>query len=127
MKIQLKKYVAYDPVTFEFKGFYNEGRKDLPEYVDEIDPDTFMSQIGQHTHYNPITKTFYTPEADIQAKAEAEELSWRNTTLTDTDKYVLIDFPITRKEQQEMKRFRQELRDYPDTRVKPIPPDVYNG
>lgn len=68
----LKKYLAYNPETFEFAGFYKEGRKDLPDTVVEVDPETFLVDKGQHTHYNPDTG-WYTEEVvltDEQIRSE---------------------------------------------------------
>lgn len=59
--IKLKKYLAFNPETFEFQGFYNEGRKDLPETIMEVDPASFITDKGQHTHFNPETG-WYTAE-----------------------------------------------------------------
>ena len=72
----IKKYVAYNPTTFEFMGFYSEGRKDLPETVDEVDRLTFLTDKGEHTHYSPLLG-FHTVEVqltteEIRAKFKAD-------------------------------------------------------
>jgi len=115
MAKQLKKYVAYDPETHMFKGFFNEGRKDLPSDVHEVNRATFMQDIGFHTHYNPNTRKFYTPEADTLKKKLMANTTWRNSVLAITDKYMLEDFPITDQQRIELKQFRQDLRDFDKT------------
>lgn len=119
-----KKYVAYDPITYGFKGFYSEGRKDLPEFVDEIDRENFRTIKGKHTHYNPETKVFYTPEEDILANTLEAEKLWRDSTLRETDIFMLEDYPISAQEKVDIKRYRQDLREFPVTKVKPEMPDV---
>ena len=123
----LKKYVAYDPDTFEFEGFFSEGRKELPETLDEVNSETFLEDKGQNTHYNPDTKVFYTPEADLLAKEEEQLRGWRDYHLSATDKYMMSDFRITGQERVELLKFRDELRDYPDTRVRPVVPGFFKG
>ncbi len=125
--IKLKKYVAYDPITYQFMGFYNEGRKDIPDTIDEVNVDTFMEDIGQHNKYNPVTKLFYTDQAELDANEEATNIRKRNIRLSATDKYMLIDFPITGTEKREMKAYRQALRDFPETGIIPDEPDFFKG
>lgn len=72
MKEEKKKYVAYDPETFKFIGFYTEGRKTMPTIIAEVDPISFKEDKGQHTHYSP-EKGFYTVEvqlSDAEIRAE---------------------------------------------------------
>jgi len=121
----MKKYVAYDKDTFKFIGFYDEGRADTPDTVDEVDSTTFLEDIGQDTHYNPETKTFYTPEADLLEREEEHNRSWRDYNLQSSDKYMLSDFRLTGKERAEMIQFRNDLRDYPITGVRPISPACF--
>ncbi len=123
MAKQLKRYVSFDPETNEFRGFFNEGRKDLPSTnIHEVNPETYMDDIGNHTHYDPITKIFYTPEADLEKRRIEDNTIWRNKTLQVSDIYMLEDFPITRIQRVELKKFRQDLRDYDRTGERiPVP------
>ena len=122
-----KMYIAYDPVTYEMLGFYSEGRKTMPEVVDEVNVDTYMDDMDGHNKYNPITKTFYTDQADLDAAKVINDISLRNYRLTETDKYMLIDFPITGSEKREMKDYRQALRDFPETGIVPDEPEFFKG
>ena len=122
----VKKYVAYDPETFKFIGFYEEDRKGLPSTVDEINPDNFMEQKGGHSHYNPETRTFYTPAEDILAREIGANKGWRDWILNLSDKYMLEDFPVTGPQgpkRVELKMFRQALRDYDMASDRPAIPD----
>lgn len=127
MSKKLKKYVSYEPDTFIVLGFYNEGRKDMPDTIDEVNVDTFIEDIGQHTKYNPETKIFYTDQVDIDAKTIENERAHRYAYLNSTDKYMLIDFPIDRNQKKEMRDYRQALRDFPETGIMPVMPDFYIG
>ena len=50
----------------------------------------------------------------------------RNEILTNSDKYLLPDYPITQDKLQIIKQYRQELRDMPQNNfIFPIPPDFY--
>ena len=68
----IKKYVAYNPETLEIIGVYNEGRKDLPSTVAEVNHETFLEDKGQHTHYSP-NEGFHTIEpilTDVELRAK---------------------------------------------------------
>jgi len=121
MKI-LKKYVAYNPSTFKFMGFFNEGRKDLPTTVAEVSRETFLEDKGQHTHYNPEIGSYYTPEEDVIARQIESDKIWRDYELRSSDLFMIEDYPITAQEKVEIKQYRQALRDFPQTRVKPTKP-----
>jgi|TARA_B110000908_G_C9957230_1_gene315211 hypothetical protein len=81
-----KKYVAYDPETFEFRGFYTEGRKDLPSSIAEVDPVSFIEDMGQHTHYSP-ERGFYTVVVELTEEElrrdfkEAREIALNELTV----------------------------------------------
>ena len=122
----MKKFVAYNATTFEFEGFYDEGRKDMPSTVAEVNADTFLDDKGQHTHFNPTTNVFYTPPETIQQQQETQNRAWRDRILIETDKYVLLDFPITTQQKDEVVIYRQGLRDYPINWIKPTPPTFLN-
>jgi len=117
----LKKYVAYDPSSFEFKGFYSEGRKDLPVNSKEVNPITFMQDKGNNTHYNPNTGWYFI-QAEVDAALLLANRAWRDNLLTLTDKYIIADYPINSSDLINIKLFRKELRDYPITWVKPTAP-----
>ena len=123
----LKKYVAYDPNTHEFLGFYNEGRKDMPTTVAEIDADTCVEQIGQNNKYNPETKLFYTDQAEINERNTSRQIRIRDAKLNQSDKYMLSDFPITGPQKIEMRQYRQALRNFPKTGIMPDTPDFFIG
>ena len=53
----------------------------------------------------------YSPEKPQEEK-EKEVRAVRNQYLADTDKYMIIDFPISEEEREEYKAYRQYLRDY---------------
>lgn len=77
---KLKKYVAYNPDTFEFIGFYEENRKDLPNTVSEVDPKTFLSDKGTHTNYNPAIG-WYTEEVVLTEEEKRKEFKQKRTAL----------------------------------------------
>ena len=56
----------------------------------------------------------YSPEKPVEEK-EAEARAVRNQYLSDTDKYMIPDFPITEEERQQCKDYRKYLRNYPET------------
>lgn len=55
----------------------------------------------------------YAPEKPQEEK-EKEVRAVRNQYLSDTDKYMIVDFPISDEEREEYKGYRQYLRDYTD-------------
>ena len=81
-----KKYVAYDPETFEFRGFYSEGRKTMPTTVAEVDSTLFLEHKGEHTHYSP-EKGFYTVVVELTEEElrrdfkEAREIALNELTV----------------------------------------------
>lgn len=56
----------------------------------------------------------YAPEKPIEQK-KIEVRAVRNQYLTDTDKYMIVDYPITDEQREEYKAYRQYLRDYTKT------------
>lgn len=56
----------------------------------------------------------YAPEKPIEQR-EAEVRAVRNQYLSDTDKYMIVDYPITEEERQQYKQYREYLRHYPET------------
>lgn len=77
--------------------------------------------IEQPTEDKPIVKY---RETDEQIEQYAEELpieqkqasvrSIRNQYLADTDKYMIVDYPITDEQREEYKEYRTYLRTYPE-------------
>jgi hypothetical protein len=55
--------------------------------------------------------TGYAPEKPVEVK-QGEVRAIRNRYLEATDKYMIIDFPITEEERQSYKEYRQYLRDF---------------
>lgn len=53
----------------------------------------------------------YAPEKPVEIKQE-EVRKVRNSYLEATDKYMIVDFPITDEERESYKTYRQYLRDY---------------
>ena len=53
----------------------------------------------------------YAPEKPVEIKQE-EVRKVRNSYLEATDKYMIVDFPITDEERESYKAYRQYLRDY---------------
>lgn len=53
----------------------------------------------------------YAPVKPV-AEKEAEVRSIRNQYLSETDKYMIVDYPITDEQREEYKAYRQYLRDY---------------
>ena len=51
------------------------------------------------------------PEKTVEQK-QAEVRAVRNQYLTDTDKYMIVDYPITDEQREEYKAYRSYLRDY---------------
>lgn len=116
----MKRYVSYNKDTFEFVGFYNdELHKVIPEPNSEIETTGHVERKGSHTHYNPATNVFYTPK-EVSDKLEREQnISWRNSQLMQTDKYMISDYPISPVDKQTVIAYRQALRDYPETWIRP--------
>lgn len=56
----------------------------------------------------------YAPEKPVEEK-EAEARAIRNQYLSDTDKYMIPDFPITEAEEAQYIQYREYLRNYPET------------
>ena len=56
----------------------------------------------------------YAPEKPIEEK-EAEVRAVRNQYLEQTDKVMLVDYPITSTQKTKYKQYRVYLRDYPDS------------
>lgn len=78
--------------------------------------------LYNHQHGYDIKDTEVALEAwGMTAEEEAEKIiedkkervrAVRNQYLADTDKYMIVDFPITEEEKDEYKEYRQYLRDY---------------
>ena len=56
----------------------------------------------------------YAPEKPTEQK-EAEVRAVRNQYLKQTDKFMLVDYPITSSQKAKYKQYRAYLRDYPDS------------
>lgn len=56
-----------------------------------------------------------TSSAEAIEQKQAEKRAVRNQYLSDMDKYMISDFPITEEERQQYKDYRVYLRDYPET------------
>ena len=54
------------------------------------------------------------PEPSIEDK-QAQVRAVRNQYLKQTDKYMIVDYPITSTQKTKYKRYRAYLRDYPDS------------
>ena len=116
----MKRYVSYDEDTFEFVGFYNdELHSVIPKPCKEIEVTGHVQRKGKNTHYNPDTDVFYTPDDVLVAKEEADNRDWRDGQLRQTDKYMVSDWPISPVDKQAVIQYRQELRDYPETWIRP--------
>ena len=87
---------------------------DFPCLVhDSVEEDT------EHTtaDYVQVNGEFVLPSsAEVIEQRKAEVRAVRNQYLSDTDKYMIPDFPITEEEREEYKAYRVYLRDYPETR-----------
>lgn len=56
-----------------------------------------------------------TSSAEAIEQKQAEVRAVRNQYLTDTDKYMIPDFPITEEEEAQYIQYREYLRNYPET------------
>ena len=56
----------------------------------------------------------YAPEKPVEEK-KAEVRSVRNQYLEQTDKFMIVDYPITSAQKSKYKQYRAYLRDYPDS------------
>ena len=56
----------------------------------------------------------YAPEKPVEAK-QIEVRDVRNGFLTDTDKYMIADFPVTEEARSRLRNYRRYLRDYTKT------------
>lgn len=56
-----------------------------------------------------------TSSAEAVEQKKADIRAVRNGYLTETDKYMIADFPITEEERERYRAYRQYLRDYPET------------
>lgn len=79
---------------------------------DSIEEDTEHS-VSDYMQVNGEYVLTSSAEAIEQKKADVRAI--RNQYLTDTDKYMIPDFPITEEERQQYKNYREYLRNYPET------------
>lgn len=80
--------------------------------------------------YNKGELKISTNKAVEEDLLSAEALVKRNTLLKESDHYMMEDYPISKEKKEEMKTYRQALRDitkqksFPDTIVWPKKPEV---
>lgn len=79
---------------------------------DSVEEDTEHS-VEDYIQVNGEYVLTSSAEAIEQKKADVRAV--RNQYLTDTDKYMIPDFPITEEERQQYKDYREYLRNYPET------------
>lgn len=111
-------------VDTEIMGYYVEGIHDvIPEGSIPISQELWKANLEMGaTHFKDGWSTAGDRISDIQIKTQLD-IQWRNTQLLDSDKYMLSDYPITDDQRAEVIAYRQALRDYTVTQVRPVKPE----
>ena len=92
-------------------------------YIESDVAKYIMSRITDHS----VKVIPYTPNKDVLEQSARNQ---RNSLLTNTDKYMTVDYPITDAQREEIKAYRQALRDitkqkgFPENVVWPKEPDI---
>lgn len=78
--------------------------------------DEIIEDVGHSVNdYVMVDSEFVLSTDDKAVENKKDEVrNIRNQYLTETDKYMLIDFPISDEEREQYKRYRQYLRNYTD-------------
>ena len=86
---------------------------DFPCLVyDSIEEDT-EHQLSDYVHCDGQFVLTVSDEASEQRKEQVRAV--RNQYLEQTDKFLLVDYPITSTQKTKYKQYRAYLRDYPDS------------
>lgn len=98
--------------------FINE--EELQPYLDQgfvsiSDEDQKLYASGQYIRGTDGKPTERPPHAPTTEKNLADIRAKRDRLLFDTDKYMLVDYPITDAKREAWKIYRQALRDMPET------------
>ena len=119
--------VNYEPSTGRVLGLYDpKWQGEIPEPNKQIPQELVDNITGSepHNHFDPDKMETSLRDLEVRdAEWRQWRRSWRDRRLNATDKYLNVpDYPITETQKQELMKYRQELRDYPDTWVKPSVP-----
>ena len=79
---------------------------------DRVEEDT-EHQVADYIHCDGQFVLTSSAEAIEQKKSEVRAV--RNQYLEQTDKFLLVDYPITSTQKTKYKQYRSYLRDYPDS------------
>lgn len=90
------------------------GYRNIPYTVSDYDPcdselHTELIALLEKYDIREYSGKIVTPEEELAIKIRCE----RNMLLDRTDKYMTIDYPISDKEKEALKQYRQSLRDIP--------------
>lgn len=87
-----------------------------------ISAEQWQQQVASNaSHYRDGAPAYEVRERDA-ALAHVLERQWRDNELSYTDRFMLPDYPISSVDRVEVTRYRQALRDMPQTGVKPVRP-----
>lgn len=92
-------------------GINETGEFPLMNY-DSLEEDT-EHKVSDYIHYDGQFVLTVSDEAIEQRKEQVRSV--RNQYLKQTDKYMIVDYPITSTQKTKYKRYRAYLRDYPDS------------
>ena len=90
----------------------NDSGEFLCLVYDSVEEDT-EHQLSDYIHCDGQFVLTSSAEAIEQKKAEVRSV--RNRYLEQTDKFLLVDYPITSTQKTKYKQYRAYLRDYPDS------------
>jgi hypothetical protein len=113
--------VNYDPITGKINSFYPDYIKyeTIPEPTIEITAEQHMDCIN-NPGLRKVDINFYKivtcvlPEATTKESLQRIRIK-RDSLLAECDWTVLPDSPLTEDEKSEWKKYRQELRNFPET------------
>lgn len=105
----------------------SEDKVDLSKILKKLRPNATYKIIGKQIIWKDKNYTQPTEQEILDIKDTVKEELWfkelrreRNVLLSETDKYLLEDYPITNEQKTLLKKYRKDLRDLPGNSVYPI-------
>ena len=105
-----------------FAKIVNEQTKQCDVALGKMHPDDFVEMDVKKAYDGNWYVAEYVPEKPQPSKEEilAEKRKIRNQYLQDSDKYMLIDFPITASERNKWQEYRIYLRNFFDNELQAL-------
>lgn len=125
--MDIKKFMYMQISNGEILGYFDADiNPDIPDGCLRITRAQWQANLDMGaTHYIDGTPRVMARDSDIALEPIIFR-KWRDLELSNTDRYLLSDYPISPEDKAEILTYRQALRDCPISGVKPVKPDFLN-